>query len=254
MKRQNSTSKINSAHRWSFYRAGGVDQVRLDRGADIVNLDQLDQKLWVALSCPTQGLEIDSRTLEFLDADGDGHVRPPEILAAAKWLKEILKNPETLVEGKDSVSLSNLRTDTEEGQALLASAQHILQSLGKEASVISIADTAQTADFFTTALHNGDGVVPPSTIDDTKLVSVAEDIVKCMGGVPDRSGKMGYDQATLEAFFTACSDYDAWLKVGESRTQEIFPFGDKTGDAYQAFLAVRAKIDDYFGRLPTGCL
>ena len=56
-------SKTESNHRWSFYRAGGVDQVRLDKGADIFNLDQLDQKLWVALSCPTKGLEIDDRML-----------------------------------------------------------------------------------------------------------------------------------------------------------------------------------------------
>ena len=35
-----------SSHRWSFYRAGGVDQVRLDKGADILNLDQhVDQDI-----------------------------------------------------------------------------------------------------------------------------------------------------------------------------------------------------------------
>ncbi|HLQ38991.1 MAG TPA: hypothetical protein VK348_14370, partial [Planctomycetota bacterium] len=75
-------TKSTSQHRWSFYRAGGVDQVRLDKGADIFNLDQLDQKLWVALSCPVKGLEFDQRTLELLDTDKDAHVRPPEIIAA----------------------------------------------------------------------------------------------------------------------------------------------------------------------------
>ena len=50
-------------HTWSFYRAGGVDQVQLQRGADILRLDELDLKLWVALSCPVKGLEIDERTL-----------------------------------------------------------------------------------------------------------------------------------------------------------------------------------------------
>ena len=64
-------------HTWSFYRAGGVDQVRLDKGADIFHLEQLDQQLWVALSCPTKGLEIDERMLALIDADGDAHVRPP---------------------------------------------------------------------------------------------------------------------------------------------------------------------------------
>ncbi|MCZ6794576.1 MAG: hypothetical protein O7J95_13285, partial [Planctomycetota bacterium] len=81
------------SHRWHFYRAGGVDQVRIDSGADILNLDQLDQRLWVALSCPTKGVEVDERTLAVLDEDGDGHVRPPEILAAVKWLGEVISKP-----------------------------------------------------------------------------------------------------------------------------------------------------------------
>ena len=56
---------INSAtstHRWRFFRAGGFDQVKLDTGADLMSLDQLDQKLWVALACPTTGLEFDPKT------------------------------------------------------------------------------------------------------------------------------------------------------------------------------------------------
>lgn len=72
-------------HRWRFWRAGGVDQVRLDRGADLVHLDELDQKLWVALACPVKGLEFDERTLALLDADKDGRVRAPEVIAASRW-------------------------------------------------------------------------------------------------------------------------------------------------------------------------
>ena len=56
-------------HTWRFFRAGGFDQVRLDSGADLMNLDQLDQKLWVALACPTSGLEFDSKTLALIDTD-----------------------------------------------------------------------------------------------------------------------------------------------------------------------------------------
>ncbi|MGE0145553.1 MAG: hypothetical protein AB7T19_19875, partial [Planctomycetota bacterium] len=84
-----------AAHHWKFYRVGGVDQVRLETGADIINLSALDQKLWVALSCPTKGLEFDEQTLALLDADGDGFVRPPEILAATQWLGRVLKNPDS---------------------------------------------------------------------------------------------------------------------------------------------------------------
>ena len=52
----------NGLRRWRFWRAGGVDQVRLDRGADLLQLRSLDQKLWVALSCPVKGLEFDEKT------------------------------------------------------------------------------------------------------------------------------------------------------------------------------------------------
>jgi len=83
-------------HRWAFFRAGGFDQVRIERGADIANLDQFDQKLWVALACPTRGLEFDTRTLDLIDTDHDGRVRAPEILAAAKWVCTVLKDPDEL--------------------------------------------------------------------------------------------------------------------------------------------------------------
>ena len=59
---------------WKFFRAGGFDQVNLSSGADIANLDQLDQKLWVALACPTTGLEFDAKTLALIDTDKDGRV------------------------------------------------------------------------------------------------------------------------------------------------------------------------------------
>ncbi|MBL8750744.1 MAG: hypothetical protein JNK78_16410, partial [Planctomycetes bacterium] len=236
-----------ASHRWSFYRAGGVDQVRLDKGADILNLDQLDQKLWVALSCPVKGLEIDSRTLQLLDTDNDAHVRPPEIMAAVKWLRDVLQNADSLVKGEDGVALANLRKDTAEGKALLASATHILKSLGKEATVITTADATKTADVFAKAKKNGDGIVPPDSIEDAKVAAVATDIVACMGGVADRSGKAGFDQAQLDAFFAACADFDAWQKTGET-DKNIAPFGDGTAAAFAAFSAVRSKVDDYFGR------
>ncbi|MEO6594862.1 MAG: hypothetical protein ABIP94_08930 [Planctomycetota bacterium] len=237
-----------SPHRWSFYRVGGVDQVRLDKGADILNLDQLDQKLWVALSCPTKGLEIDARTLELLDSDGDGHVRPPEILATVKWLREVLANPDSLIEGKDGFSLTSLREDTAEGKALIASAQHMLKTLGKEGTSITVADAKKTGEVLKAAKRNGDGIVPPDTVDDAKASKVAADVVACMGGAADRSGNPGFDQKQLDDFFAACADFDAWQKVADADAKNVLSFGDATASAYAAFTAVRAKVNDYFGR------
>ena len=61
-------------HRWRFQLAGGFDQVKLDTAEDLLALPGLDQKLWVALACPVDGLEFDHKTLELLDTDKDGRV------------------------------------------------------------------------------------------------------------------------------------------------------------------------------------
>ncbi len=131
-----------NAHPWKFFRAGGFDQVRLDTGADLVHLDQLDQKLWVALACPTTGLEFDSKTLALIDTDKDGRIRAPEIIAAAKWATSCLKNPDDLLKGSPSLPLSAINDATPEGKQLLSSARQILGNLGKkDADSITLEDT-----------------------------------------------------------------------------------------------------------------
>jgi hypothetical protein len=74
-----------STHSWNFVPTGGLGQVSLATGSDLSALGQLDQKLWVALSCPVKGLQIDELTLTLIDSDGDGHVRPPKVIAAVTW-------------------------------------------------------------------------------------------------------------------------------------------------------------------------
>ena len=181
-----------SGHRWKFFRAGGVDQVRLASGADILHLEELDQKLWVALSCPAKGLEFDERTLDMLDSDRDGRVRVPEILGACKWLGLVLKDTDVLLKGEDGVALGNIREDTPEGMQVLKAARHILKSLGKDAaSKITVSETTQTAELFAKARLNGDGVVVPDTIDDAAAKQVAAEIVDCLGGTWTGAGRRG---------------------------------------------------------------
>src|SRR3954471_23953233 len=95
-------------HRWKVYRSGGVDQIALQSRDDLVNLDALDPKLWIALSMPTRGVEIDARTLDLLDSDQDGFIRQPEVLAAVDWLCELYRDPGRLFTGGDVVTLANL--------------------------------------------------------------------------------------------------------------------------------------------------
>ena len=91
------------SHAWNFFRTGGLDQVSLTSGTDLLALEHLDQKLWVALSCPVKGLELDEKTLALIDSDADGRVRVPELLAAIKWAAARLKDPSVLLSGADSL-------------------------------------------------------------------------------------------------------------------------------------------------------
>jgi hypothetical protein len=116
-------------YRWRFFRAGGVDQVVIDSGADIAHLDELDQKLWLALSCPTRGLEFDSRTLDLIDTDHDGHIRPLEMTAAIRWLRDAFVNLDELFKGEAKVKLSTIKEETALGKELLAECRHVLASL-----------------------------------------------------------------------------------------------------------------------------
>jgi hypothetical protein len=99
------------AHHWKFFRAGGFDQVRIETAEDLLNLGQLDPKLWVALACPTQGVEFDARSLALMDRDGDGFIRAPELLAAIAWAAERLSDTGALAENLEGVPLGAIRED-----------------------------------------------------------------------------------------------------------------------------------------------
>lgn len=237
----------SSAHAWTFFRTGGLEQVALTSAEDLLALDQLDQKLWVALSCPVKGLELDEKTLALIDTDGDGRIRVPEILAVIKWASAHLADAATLLAGTDGLPLAALNPATPEGQAALASARQILTSLGKPTALtITVAEAADTAKIFSANPLNGDGVIPPDATPDPALQQVIKDIIACTGGKADRCGAVGVTAEQVTAFFGELAAFLAWsAKAAEAATS---PLGPGTGAALAAVNAVRAKVDDYFAR------
>ncbi len=214
-----------------------------------MHLDQLDQKLWVALACPTTGLEFDPKTAALIDADNDGRIRAPELISALKWAGSMLNNPDDLVKGGDTVSLSAISDATPEGKQLLASAKQICANLGKkDATAISLADASDANKIFVNTTLNGDGVIIAESAGGDATKAVITEIAGCMGTVPDRSGKAGIDQAKADAFFAECAAFDAWNKKAEDDKTNILPAGDATAAAAAAVRAVKGKVDDYFGR------
>ncbi len=127
-------------YEWKFSTVGGVTRVNIESGDDIAHLDELDQKLWTVLSCPVKGLEFDERTLSLMDSDADGKIRAHEVVAASQWLKQVLRDMNLLLEGKDNVDFSAVKDDTDEGRNVLEAARMILGKLGLEKESISLQD------------------------------------------------------------------------------------------------------------------
>jgi hypothetical protein len=243
------TNSKAPSHRWGFFRAGGFNQVRLESGADLMSLDQLDQKLWVALACPIAGLEFDPKTAALIDTDNDGRIRAPELIAAVHWAGTALKNPDTLIQGGDSISLDAINDDADHGKQILASARRILAHLGQAASSsVTLAQAKDANSVFASALFNGDGVIVPQCADDPAIASVISEIADCMGAVHDRSGKPGINQEQADRFFEACAAFDGWVKQAEEDALSVLPVGANTAAAAAAVQAIKPKVDDYFGR------
>ncbi len=236
-----------TSHTWNFFRSGGLDQVSLTTSDDLLALDRLDQKLWVALSCPVKGLELDEKTLALIDSDGDGRIRVPELIAAVNWAAARLKNPAGLLQGADSLPLEAIDDSTLDGKTILACAKQILASLGKAgANTIFVSATADTSKLFASNPLNGDGVIPPEATTDADAQALIRDIITCLGGVADRTGAMGITAEKTETFFTELAAYVAW--VDKSSAKDIAVLGAGTAPAVAAIRAIRAKADDYFAR------
>ena len=241
---------MNDGHRWTFFRAGGFDQVKLTSGEDLRHLRSLDQKLWAALACPIVGLEIDPRTMALIDTDKDARVRAPELLAAVDFACGNLKNADDVLKGSSTLRLAAIDDRHDEGKALLASARQILTNIGRGGSdTISVEDVSDPVRIFAGTVFNGDGVIPEAAGSDDETRALIRDVLACVGGTPDRSGAVGINGEAVAAFFAEARAYSTWHAEGEADAPRVFPLGaEATSAALAAVNAIRAKVDDYFTR------
>lgn len=230
-------------YKFTFQNIGGSTRVKLQSGEDLCHLAELDEKMWTVLSCPTKGLHIDEKTLAYIDTTGDERIHVNEVISVAQWLTSVVKNPDEILEGKNSITLDKINTETEAGKKLYKSASEILKNLGKTTDEISITDTADSLAIFAKTRFNGDGVITPSSADTDEQRKLIEAIVTTTGGCPDRSGDAGINAEQIEAFFAALADYSAWQQNAVEA-----PFGSETDKAIDLYNALDAKIKDFFLR------
>ncbi len=230
-------------HSWSYENIGGSTRVRISTGADIAHLAELDLKKWTVLSCPTIGLDIDENSLKYIDTDNDGRIRVNDVVSTSKWLTSVIKDADLLLKGADGIDVEAFNLEDADGKRLYNSAKQILQNLGKEGTVVSLADTKDITAIFAKTRFNGDGIITAQTPEDDAEKAVVSAIVAAFGGVMDRCGENGVNAELVEKFYQALADYLAWSEAAVEA-----PYGADTDKAIEAYNALDAKVKDYFVR------
>lgn len=237
--------QTTAEHQWTFERIGGFDQVKLTSDADWQHLSRLDTKLWAVLSCPTQQLSLDSKTLARLDKDADGRIRVNELTSAIQFVCDAVQQPSLLVRRQANLPLEALRSDTELGQGLRQLANLLLAS-ADDKTIITLEQVESAMTLFSQQAFNGDGVITRDAIGSETLRLAFEEVMHCVGSREDISGKQGIDADLLDVFTSAVTDRLAWMEQGKAA--DLLFLGEQTLEAIQAFEAVEAKIKDYFAR------
>lgn len=239
-------SDTNSGFKWNFHRLGGLDQATLATSEELTHLAELNPKLWVALSCPSSGLEFDQRTLALIDKDNDGRIRMPEVLDAVRWLTSRLANPADIINAANELPLASINAETPEGKRLLGTAKAVLHGLGKpEAESVSYADVASALEYAEQNTFNGDGVIPPLPEFAPEAVAFIQDALAVVGGVQDAGGTAGINAEVAHAFIATLH---AWRTWHDSVDQTATPLGDDTAEAWNLLQELGGKVDDYFLR------
>ena len=230
-------------HKWEFENVGGTSRVKIRNGADIAHLKYLDPKLWTVLSCPVKGLEIDEKSLSYIDADGDGKIRVNDVVKTATWVTDAVNNDDMVLNEEDFIYIRHFDTSNEVGLRLYNTSRQILDNLGKREPSLSIEEVTDMATIFANTRFNGDGVVTVETAEEPEDKAAIVAAVTALGGVKDRCGELGVNNEMIEKFYNCLNAYDAWQKA----TVEA-PFGADTDAVIAAYQALDAKVRDYFMR------
>lgn len=231
----------------TFDNYGGHYHLRLRQADDLVGLLSLDDGRWLATSCPRFGLNADPVFLDHLDPDGNGRILSADVRTAIRWLVDHAEPAESWTSGSDTLPLQLIRKEP-----IVESARYVLRSQGvPDRQDITLAEIRAYQKTQKQARRNGDGVVPPGSIDDPEAAALAEELIQLLGGKTDVSGKPGVDGAMLDRVVKEGEAYLAWLAqgdLGEATESEILPFGAETANRFSVVAALRTRVDQFFAQ------
>jgi hypothetical protein len=118
--------KKGQEYNWTYENIGGSLRVKISSGEDIANLSDLDPKMWTVLSCPVNGLEVDEKSLKYIDQDGDGKIRIQDVVKTADWIVGVLSDPDLLLKEEGTFNLDNFDMENADAVKLHKSSKQIL--------------------------------------------------------------------------------------------------------------------------------
>lgn len=241
--------------KYSFQRMGAIDQATLGNDYDWTHLDQLDPKLWMALSCPIEGLEFDADTLNLLDVDKDGRIRAQEVKAAVAWLCERLEHPSEACKRRTEVTLQDLRQDTEGGKAVASALKLTLKKLTlkkynkNEQSSLSLTECEDVLAEAAGYAFNGDGIITIQSAEESGNAKEMVDFIRfglaIVGGKKDASGQPGFDKPLAKQLQNRAK---ATLEWRNSIRNITLPLDENTGAAWTLLGRLGPRFDDFFDR------
>ena len=132
-------------HTWTYANIGGNTRVVIKNGRDIQHLSELDEKLWTVLACPVSGLEIPDESLQHLDNNGDSKIHIADVMSAATWLCQVLRDPQVLFEGKAALALTDIADEALLAIATPLATDNVVTLEAVKAAIASATIEAQSA-------------------------------------------------------------------------------------------------------------
>jgi hypothetical protein len=235
---------MKNNQKFRFLQLGGFEQPLISQASDVENLDKLDPKLWVALSCPIDSVDFNQDFLNYLDYDNDGRIRVPEILATVSWLKDALKSTEICFKSEAELKLEDINQDSQIGKDLFTTAKFILEQFGKANSQeITWNEVGQARSLLLEQPFNGDGVISNNTLPEEWFTDWLKVAISVVGAEVGGDSREGIDKVKFADFLIKLKSYQEWLKCAPAA-----PLKDKLEEGYNIYHQVEAKIDDYFAR------
>ncbi len=229
-----------------FQKIGGSRQLVLDKAENLEQIPVLDEALWAVTAMPVDSVIMDKEFLTFLDADGNGRIRPEELKNAIQWLIGVLSDYSGIDNASDTLRLSALNPDHPDSEMLRASALLALGNLGVEDKTqISLAQVRDKKSIIAAGNNNGDGIITPANTENPAIAQCITDIINCCGSKQDLSGEPGIDESILDTFIKEGSAHLEWLKTGREDDNNS-PYGDKAADFYALYATIREKINEFY--------